>query len=132
MADAATVEWVSAAVAQATKSTKFCVSGRFPIVEPGLEVEGLGPAELPLKPRIAKPLIASCHIAPYGKGTKTLVDRDVRNTYELDPEQFRVSEAWNEAVAVVTWSVAHELGLPADRLEARLYKLLVYEKDGFF
>ena len=27
---------------------------------------------------------------------------------------------------------AEQLGLPAERLEARLYKLLVYEKGGFF
>jgi len=132
MAGAATVEWLSAAIVQATKSAKFCVSGSFPIVDPGLGVEGLGPIRLPLMPRMAKPLIASCQVAPYGKGTKTLVDRDVRNTYELNPEQFRLSAAWDAAIANVTRSVADELGLPADRLEARLYKLLVYEKGGFF
>ncbi len=128
MAGDTTVEWLSAAITQATKSAKFCVSGIFPIVDPGLDVAGLGPIQLPLNPRMAKPLIASCQVAPYGKGTKTLVDRDVRNTYELNPEQFRLSKAWDAAVADVTRSVADGLGLPPDRLEARLYKLLVYEK----
>ncbi len=132
MSDPIAIEWLSTAIAQATKSAKFCVSGSFPIVDPGLDMEGLGPIRLPLKPKMAKPLIASCQVAPYGKGTKTLVDRDVRNTYELNPEQFRLSEAWDAAIADVTRSVADELGLPPDRLEARLYKLLVYEKGGFF
>jgi hypothetical protein len=132
MADTTTVEWLSAAITQATKSAKFCVSGSFPVFDPGLDVEGLGPIGLPLKPRLAKPLISSCRVAPYGKGTKTLVDQDVRNSYELDPKQFRLSEAWDVAIADVVRTVASELGLPSDRLEARLYKLLVYEKGGFF
>lgn len=132
MSDLVTIEWLSTAIAQASRSARFCVSGRFPIVDLGLDVQGLGPIKLPLKPSLAKPLIASCRVAPYGKGTKTLVDRDVRNTYELDPKQFRLSEAWDAAIANVTRSVANELGLPPDRLEARLYKLLVYEKGGFF
>ncbi len=132
MGDSITIPWLSAAIAQATKSAKFCVSGSFPTVDPGLDVEGLGVVKLPLKPRLAKPLIARCHLAPYGKGTQTLVDREVRNTHELNPEQFRLSEAWDAAIADVTRSVADELGLPPDRLEAGLYKLLVYEKGGFF
>jgi hypothetical protein len=78
VSDSITLEWLSTAIAQATKSAKFCVWGSFPIVDPGLDMEGLGPIRLPLKPRMAKPLIASCHTAPYGKGTQTLVDRDVR------------------------------------------------------
>jgi len=132
MSNLITIEWLSATITQVTKSARFCVSGSFPVVDPGLHVEGLGPVTLPLKPRMAKPLVASCRVAPYGKGTKTLVDREIRNTYELNPEQFQLSEAWNEAVAEVMRSVAEELGLPPDRLEARLYKLLVYEKGGFF
>src|SRR5205823_10128035 len=51
---------------------------------------------------------------------------------ELDPKKFRLSEAWNAAVADATRRAAHELGLPAEQVEARLYKLLVYEKGGFF
>jgi hypothetical protein len=127
-----TIEWLSAAITQATKSAEFCVSGSLPAVDPGLHVEGLGPVTLPLKPRMAKSLIARCQIAPYGQGTKTLVDRDVRNTYELNPEQFWLSDAWEAAITDVVRSVAETFGLPPDRLEARLYKLLVYERGGFF
>jgi len=44
----------------------------------------------------------------------------------------RLSDAWDRAIAAVLPSVAAALGLPAEQLEARLYKLLVYEKGGFF
>lgn len=132
MKDSSTVEWLSEAIEQATRSAGFCVSGCLPVVDPGLEVEGLGPVAIPLKQGKAKPLIACCRVAPYGKGTRTLVDPKVRNTFELDPRKFRLSDEWNAAIAGATLTIAEQFGLPTDQLEARLYKLLVYEKGGFF
>lgn len=126
------VDWLSTAIAQSAKSAKYCVSGTIFGVDPGLVVEGLGAVKMPLSPKLAKSLVACCRVAPYGKGTRTLVDRNVRNALELDPKEFRLGTAWNEAVAGVAMSAANELGLPADRVETRLYKLLVYERGGFF
>src|SRR5438445_13150066 len=99
MSASTTARWLSEAVSQATKSSKFCVAGCLPGVDPGLEVDGLGTIELPLKRGVAKKLIAHCQVAPYGKGTQTLIDRKVRNTFELDPEQFRLGQEWSSAVA---------------------------------
>ncbi|HEV3259068.1 MAG TPA: 2OG-Fe(II) oxygenase [Gemmataceae bacterium] len=132
MNDSTTVEWLSTAIGQATRAAKFCVVGCLPVDDPGIEVEGLGTITLPLKRLTAKELIASCRVAPYGKGTQTLVNKKVRNTFELDPKKFRLSEAWNVAIADAMRPVAEQLGLPAEQLEARLYKLLVYERGGFF
>lgn len=126
------VERLATAIGQATRSAKFLVAGCLPVVDLGLEVEGLGRVPVPLKRGIAKSLIAACRVAPYGKGTETLVDTRVRKTFELDPQKFRVGDEWTSAIAGATRTVADSLGLPADRLEARLYKLLVYEKGGFF
>ena len=132
MSRSATVEWLSEAIGAAAKSAMFCVSGCLPAVEPQIEVKGLGPIELPLKPKTAKALLACCRPAPYGKGTRTLVDKKVRNTFELGPSQFRLSDEWNAAIAGATQLAAEQLGLPGDQLEARLYKLLVYKTGGFF
>src|SRR5262249_10164466 len=88
--------------------------------------------KLPLKRTTVKELVARCQVAPYGKGSQTLVNTKVRNTFELDPRKFRLSVAWNAAIAQAMRPVADQLGLPAEQLEARLYKLLVYEKGGFF
>lgn len=68
---------------------------------------------------MTKPLIACCRVALYGKGTRTLVDTQVRKTYELAPKKLRLGEAWNSAVAEATQTTAAQLGLPADRLEAK-------------
>jgi len=87
---------------------------------------------VPLKRVVAKSLIAACQVAPYGKGTETLVDTRVRKTFELDLQKFQLGDSWNSAIADATRTVADELGLPAEELEAKLYKLLVYEKGGFF
>jgi hypothetical protein len=56
----------------------------------------------------------------------------VRDTLELDPKKFRLSLDWDEAVARAAQLAAKELGLPEEQVEAKLYKLLVYEKGGFF
>jgi hypothetical protein len=56
----------------------------------------------------------------------------VRNTVELDPRKFRLSDAWKVAIDEAMPPIAQQLGLPAEQLEAKLYKLLVYEKGGFF
>ncbi|MBY0514000.1 MAG: 2OG-Fe(II) oxygenase, partial [Gemmataceae bacterium] len=128
----APLERLATAIGQATRSAKFCAAGDLSVVDPGLDVDGLGRVPVPLKRGAAKSLIAACRVAPYGKGTETRVDTRVRKTYELDPQQFRLGTGWNEAIAEATRTAADALGLPADRLEARLYKLLVYEKGGFF
>jgi predicted 2-oxoglutarate/Fe(II)-dependent dioxygenase YbiX len=130
--DSTIVERLAKAIGQATRSSKFCITGCLSVVDPGIEVEGLGTLTFPLKRTTAKELIARCQAAPYGKGTRTLIDKKVRNTFELDPKKFRVSDAWNAAIADAMPPVAAQLGLPLEHLEARLYKLLVYEKGGYF
>lgn len=132
MTGSTTARWLSTAVRQATRSAQFCVDGCLPIVEPGLEVDSLGPIKLPLKRARAKELVAQCRVAPYGKGTQTLVDRKVRNTFELDPKKFRLDPEWSSAVAKAAQLAGQQLGLPSEQIEVRPYKLLVYEKGGFF
>ena len=126
------VAWMTEAIEKARRSVNFCTSGTMRQVDPGIEAAGVGAIKLPLKPATAKQLITACKIAPYGKGTKTVVDRKVRNTFELDPKKFQLADAWSAAIAGVTKQVAEELGLPADQLDAKVYKLLVYERGGFF
>ena len=132
MDDASTVDWMTKAITKATRSARFSAGGTLPKIDPRLEVDGLGPVKLPLTPKVAKQLIAHCRVAPYGKGTKTLVNTKVRNTFELDPKRFHMADEWDAAIDQATRQVAGQLGLPAEQLEAKLYKLLVYERGGFF
>ena len=107
MSDATSLEWLATAVEQASRTAKFCVAGLLPHVDCGLEVDGLGAIQLPLQRGKAKELLSVCQIAPYGKGTKTLVNTKVRNTFELDPEKFRLGDDWNAAIASTMQSVAN-------------------------
>lgn len=111
----------------------FCTGGDLPLVMPGLDVDGLGPIRLPLGKTQARKLIKLCRQAPYGKGTETVVDTDVRRVWELDPEQFRCTNPkWDETLPIITHGLQTELGLEDRKLAAHLYKLLLYEKGSFF
>lgn len=59
-------------------------------VNSGLNVHGLGTIGLPLSEREAVELAKSCHEAPFGKGSETIIDTDVRNTWELNADQFEL------------------------------------------
>ena len=111
----------------------FCTSGDLPLVMPGLEVNGLGAVRLPLGKTQARQLVNLCYQAPYGKGTETLVDTDVRRVWELDPEQFQLTNPkWEELLLDITDRVRDVLGLGRRTLAPHLYKLLVYEEGDFF
>lgn len=99
---------------------------------PAINVDQAGPLSFPLKPKVVEALISQCEQAPFGKGTKTLVDTKVRRTFELSPDRFQISEEWNAQVATVVAEVAEKLGLPPGELHAELYKLLVYRRGDFF
>ena len=110
-----------------------CTSGDRLLTMPGLEVEGLGTVRLPLGKSQARKLIKLCRQAPYGKGTATVVDTDVRRVWELDPEQFRLANArWDDFLAAIVADVQDALGLGGRKLAAQLYKLLVYQEGSFF
>ena len=112
---------------------RVCTSGDLPLVMPGLEVEGLGSMRLPLGKTQARKLAKLCHQAPYGKGTETVIDLDVRRTWELDPEAFQLTNPkWDALLGTIVSTVQQELGLENCKLTAHLYKLLLYEKGGFF
>ena len=115
------------------RPSAVCTSGDWPLTMPGLEVGELGALSLPLGKTQARKLIKQCRQAPYGKGMETLVDTDVRRTWELDPDQFQLTNPkWEELVEEIVANVQRELGLEDRKLTAHLYKLLVYEKGGFF
>lgn len=123
---------LSDAIASSIRASKFCCGGTMSQSDPGIEVENVGRLKFPLKPKAVKTLVEQCQIAPFGKGTETIVDTTVRKTYELSPDRFRVSDEWASQIGDVVGSVASELGLPPDELQAELYKLLVYKQGGFF
>lgn len=110
-----------------------CTSGERPLTMPGLVVAGLGTVRLPLGKSQARKLIGLCHHAPYGKGTKTVVDTDVRRVWELDSAQFELTNTkWDDFIQSLLADVQQDLGIENQKLNAQLYKLLLYEAGSFF
>jgi hypothetical protein len=105
-------------------------------VDPEVFVPGIGNIQLPLEEQVARSLIQACHQAPFGKGEQTMIDMSVRNTWELDANQFELrNPAWPKCIKQITRSALKELGFDEEDmfgLRAELYKLLLYEKGAMF
>ncbi|KAI0402892.1 hypothetical protein F4802DRAFT_574226 [Xylaria palmicola] len=87
---------------------------------------------LPLQGRDAQSIKQLARQAPFGKGNQTIIDVDVRQTWELSTDRFRLQNpAWPDFLNTVLRDVCVDLGIIGS-VEARPHKLLLYEKDSFF
>ena len=59
-------------------------------IYPGLYIKKIGHIGLPLTEHQTQQVIELCEQAPYGKKDKTIVDKSVRNTWQLNPSQFQL------------------------------------------
>ena len=110
----------------------FYTTGTTDIFAPRLEVAGVGPIALPLLPVQAQQLIAVAEQAPYGRGEATLIDTEVRRTWQIDPERVQIGgRHWEQTLADIVVRVTAGLGVTGP-VVADLYKLLVYDPGSFF
>ena len=111
----------------------FCTQDRMLVPMPRVEVEGARALSFPITEEQAHALVAVAEPAPYGRGEQTLVDRSVRACRQIDAARVRITgKAWRDTLAQVVARAATGLGCPPEQASVRLYKLLVYEKGGFF
>lgn len=61
-----------------------------PAVNPDLYIHGLGSIGLPLSDQDALEIRKVCHCAPFGQGSETIFDTGVRNTWELNTDEFEL------------------------------------------
>ncbi|KAL0259096.1 hypothetical protein SLS55_006601 [Diplodia seriata] len=105
-------------------------------VDPKITVGGVGPVQLPLTPDAARAIAQACHQAPFGRGEETVVDPSVRNTWELNPGNFSITEPnWNDKfLPKVLRDVGNELGVFSNcrSFHCELYKMLLYEQGAMF
>jgi len=114
-------------------------SGKFAAVHttdfelPGLVVDEVGEIAFPLTEQQAQALIKAAHQAPFGKGSKTVLDTNVRSAWEINAGKLRFSNPkWATFLEKTVQKVKEELGLADYTIEANLYKLLLYENGDFF
>src|SRR3954447_14528252 len=90
----------------------FYATGTTEIFTPRLEVEGVGPIALPLLPVQAEQLIAIAERAPYGRGAETLVDPDVRRTWQIGTDRVRIQgRSWAQTLDAIVARAAAGLGV---------------------
>ncbi|NNM62529.1 MAG: 2OG-Fe(II) oxygenase [Steroidobacteraceae bacterium] len=110
----------------------FWTSGMEVLGMPSLEVDGAGQVALPLLPVQARQLIACAEPAPYGRGETTIIDQDVRRTWQIGPDRVRIGgRRWAETLATIVARAAEGLGV-SEPVDAEFYKLLVYDEGSFF
>ncbi len=110
----------------------FCVGGMRQIFMPTIDVEGVGRIAFPIQPVQAEQLVAIAEAAPYGRGEQTVVDREVRRTWQVDSAKVRIGgRPWEKTLAELVGDVALGLGV-SEPVAADFYKLLVYDTGGFF
>jgi predicted 2-oxoglutarate/Fe(II)-dependent dioxygenase YbiX len=110
----------------------FFTFGMAEILAPRLEVDGVGVIALPLLPVQAAELIAVAERAPYGRGADTLIDTDVRRTWQISAGRVHIGgKHWAATLQAILTRVAEGLGV-SEPIAAELYKLLLYDQGSFF
>jgi predicted 2-oxoglutarate/Fe(II)-dependent dioxygenase YbiX len=110
----------------------FCVGGIREIAMPTIDVDGVGRIAFPILPAQAERLVAIAEAAPYGRGEETVVDREVRRTWQVDSAKVRIGgRHWEKTLAGLVADIAIGLGV-SEPVAADFYKLLVYDTGSFF
>ncbi len=99
-----------------------------------LEVKGLGRLRLPVSRRQAQRLCQIGRPARYGLGEKTLLDRQVRDTWEIPKSRVKIDQRrWKRTLLPVLAQLGEDLAVAAgQRLKAEFHAMLVYAPGQFF
>ncbi len=112
----------------------FATRRTAPVNDLTIEVRGLGPLRLPVTAAQAKELRLLAHPAKYGRGEQTILDRSVRDTWEVPRSRVKIDKRrWNNTLRPMLDTIRNDLGLPTtSSLKAELHSILVYEPHQFF
>ncbi|MEL6964767.1 MAG: 2OG-Fe(II) oxygenase, partial [Pseudomonadota bacterium] len=123
---------LASALSSISRPGEFVTSGRTELFPPKLVVDGVGRIALPLLPVQAEELIALAERAPFGRGEETVVDTNVRRTWQLASDQVKIGgKHWQQTLDHILDKVANGLGV-TDSIDAEFYKLLIYDEGSFF
>ena len=110
----------------------FCVGGIREIIMPTIDVDGVGRIAFPILSVQAERLVAIAEAAPHGRGEETVVDREVRRTWQVDSAKVRIGgRHWDQTLTGLVADIALGLGV-SEPVAADFYKLLVYDTGSFF
>ncbi len=111
----------------------FFVAGVLEIPMPRVEVKGVGTLSFPTSRPQIEALVQHATQAPYGRGEETIVDTSVRNVWQIGPTEVKISgKSWAANFDRMLSKVTAGLGCQNAAVSAELYKMLVYDRGGFF
>jgi hypothetical protein len=111
----------------------FFVCGAMEMPMPRVEVEGAGTLSFPVPDAQIAAIVRRAERAPYGKGEDTIVDTSVRKVWQIAPGKVKISgKSWPANLETILSKVRAGLGCDDASVTAELYKLLVYDRGGFF
>jgi hypothetical protein len=111
----------------------FFVSGAMEMPMPRVEIEGAGTLSFPVPDAQIAAIVRRAERAPYGKGEDTIVDTSIRKVWQIDPDKVKIrGKSWAANFDNILSKVKAGLGCDDAIVTAELYKLLVYDRGGFF
>jgi hypothetical protein len=131
-----TMSSIGAALLNSLRSVErpgdFCAGGIREIFMPVIDVDGAGRIAFPVPPFQAGRLAAIAEAAPYGRGEETVVDREVRRTWQVDAAKVQIGgRHWEKTLSGLVADIALGLGV-SEPVVADFYKLLIYDAGSFF
>lgn len=127
-------EQLAAVLRDVRSGGSFATRRTAPIGDLAVEVTGVGELLLPLTAAQAKELRLVSRPAKYGHGERTILDRKVRDTWEVPRSRVKIDKRrWNCTLRPLLETVRADFGLPpGNALDAELHSMLLYEPGQFF
>jgi len=111
----------------------FFVCGTVEMPMPRVEVEGAGTLSFPVPDAQIAAIARRAKRAPHGRGQETIVDTSVRKVWQVAPDKVQLAgKSWAANFETILSKVKAGLGCEDASVSAELYKLLVYDRGGFF
>ena len=111
----------------------FYVQGALITPLPRLTIDGVGAISFPVPDSQIRSILKCAERAPYGRGEETILDTSVRNAWQIAPSKVRIEgRSWERTFQQILSTVTDGLGCTGLNVSVELYKLLIYERGGFF
>lgn len=124
---------LEAVLSRVKRHGDFFVAGAMEVPMPKVDVDGAGTLSFPVPEAQVGSLIRHAQRAPYGKGAETVTDPAVRKVWQIDADKVRIGgKSWAVNFEAMLSKVRAGLGCDGVVVSAKLYKLLIYDRGGFF
>ena len=121
------------ALAGVERPGDYYVADRLELPMPTVKVDGVGILSFPVPRFQVEQLLEHATRAPYGRGTRTVVDTGMRRVWQVAAPKVSVGgQSWRRSFETILSTVARGLGCEGANVTAELYKLLVYDPGGLF